>query len=426
MSFQAITNRNHQKKTSPDDFEQFSFQKIDESPSFRGNSSSNLQSLHSSQNRNNPPFSNNTFNPSNQRDHDDSYHSKGSNSKKNTSTSVIVHIKLGENLTKEIKCDLDDDILVLAQDFCKENNLAAQAVPIIINMIKQQFSVILQRMRENGKSNDEHNSFEGNKSLKSPHFKETEKSFPQPNGHITERETESEKTDNSFQRSKLVGKLDVAISPSETKELKLYEEEDPVDVAYKFCKGNNLPLSIVEVLAEKLEKLRKSYVQKKNKQAREGYKAPMRTEVRQTFGRKNKSFQDDSPEEVMQDTKRELSPLPTQNKNPFQLEPNNSKNQPMGSPNFFKQNPPPDVYEENETSYLDIPSLEELKEEKEEKSVKQKEPPMSAREARDENSTAQSYEKWANLIKDKNKMKMMISPSITNTSSNKGINFLLW
>jgi len=404
MSLQSSTNRNHQKKTSPEDFDQFSFQRIDESPSFKGNRSPS-QSFNSSQKRNNPPFPH-TFNPSDYQGHDDSYHSKGSSNKKSTSTSVLIHIKLGENLTKEIKCDLDDDILVLAQNFCKENNLAPQAVPVIINMIKQQFAVILQRMRENEKNKEEHNSLEESKSIKSPHFKETEKIPPQFSGPITERENESERTDTSFQgKPKLIGKLDVAISPSETKELKLFEEQDSVDVAYNFCKENNLPLKLVEVLAEKLEKLRRSYIQRKNKQAREGFKEPLRANIRQTFGRKNENFQDDSPEEINPKPQRELS----QNKNPFQLEPNHQKEQLTGSPSFFKQTRPAEISDENDTGLLDIPPLKE--EPTENRVNKHKELPISAREGGKESSTAEAYEKWANLIKDKNKLKLMISPS---------------
>lgn len=122
-----------------EDLDQFSFNRHEETPSFQGSpareNAHGFQQLVHNQSHN--------YEKSSRIDEEDQEASlSNSSGKKSTSDTVIVHVKIGPNVTKEIKCELKDDnstILDRVKKFCRENSLDQQAIPLIINMIKQQF-----------------------------------------------------------------------------------------------------------------------------------------------------------------------------------------------------------------------------------------------------------------------------------------------
>ena len=409
-------NMNHPKPIypPPQPFEQPSYHDFTESPRFQVTSHFSQNPLHSQ----NP---HETVNPKAHQKPNDAYEgsldsSKGSSDKQSSATSVVIHIKLGEKLSKEICCDLDDNVLQLAQNFCKENNLLEQAVPVIIKMIKQQFAVVLQRMRNNKNNKGLENSvsFDERKTSFVPQNQATERIYTQESDSRTANmpnDTTMNKQNNG--RPKLMGKLDVAIGPSQTRELRIYHGEDPGQAAEQFCDDNDLPVSLAEVLESKLQQILKQYEINRNKKLKQQGEMP-RKELpafnRITFGEKKFDENDDSNNEI--DTKTTYNDAPREyrsqtspkvqenNPNPFRIETNDHKDKTStGSPNFPKQRTAvfaPEGRNLNKTETA--PNIESRP-----KEVKEKEPlPQSLQNIQeDKDDPAKSYEKWTKLIKEK-------------------------
>lgn len=375
-----------------EDLDQFSFNRVEETPSFQGSPA--RQKAHGFQQL--VHNSSNNHNKSSKIDEEDQEASlSNSSGKKSTSDTVIVHIKIGPNVVKEIKCELKDDnstILDRVKKFCRENSLDQQAIPLIINMIKQQFLKIHKQIKENDREPEENGFSRGEHTPVSPKFNYSPPTSAQERNPVEKQ-----------QKPKLIGKLDVAIAPSKTKVLKLYSDQYPELVASDFCLENHLPSELVKILSQKLTEIKERYDQK-SKQAES---QSLRTEIRQTFGKKPpQSKNDDSLEETSREYQNEMSDKKTVQKNLFGAGGDrNNGISPTSSPSFVKQ----------KTAAFLKPNEEEISEISEERSdnettsqrntYNESDTGHQPQERGRESDTAQAYERWANLIKDKNLMK---------------------
>ena len=410
-------NMNHPKPLypPPQPFEQPSYHDFTESPRFQ-------VAPHFSQNSHHSQNPHETVNPKiHQKATNDAYEgsldsSKESSDKRSSSTSVVIHIRLGENLSKEICCDLDDNVLELAQNFCKENNLSEQAVPVIIKMIKQQFAVVLQRMRNNKNNKPLENSvsFDERKTSFMPQ-NHTEKIPTQESDIRTNMPNDTTVNRQNNGRPKLMGKLDVAISPSQTQELRIYYGEDPGQVAEQFCDDNDLPVSLAEVLESKLQQILKQYESSRNKKLKQQGEMPTKEATaynRITFGEKKSGNDDDNINEIdikttYNDAPREYrnqtSPkVQENNPNPFRIESNDHKGKvSTGSPDFPKQKTPVFVPESRNLNKIEaVPIIESRPKEVKEKE-KESLPQSLQTIQKEKEDPAKSYEKWTKLIKEK-------------------------
>jgi len=395
MSFRSgpkQVNQNEHLQFPSEDHDQFSFNRADSSPSFQGS-----PSRKNNRGFQQPVHTNNRERVSRIDETDREASSTGSSGKKSLSDTVIVHVKIGPDVTREIKCELKDDnnaILDRVKKFCRENSLDQQAIPLIINMIKQQFLKIHKKMKENAQNQEIASYSHGEQTPVSPKF-----NYSAPNAQNDMKENPPA---DKQQKPKLIGKLDVAIAPSKTKVLKLYSDQFPELVASDFCLENHLPSELVKILSEKLSEIKERYNQKTKQTESQSLPA----EIRHTFGKKApKSNTDDSTEERYRD---EISDKQEVQKNLFGGYPErNNDFSTTSSPSFVKQKtgmfpqPNEDVSEERTFSAKsdDTFSMRNTHNDQDDgESVPKME---RGREA----DTAQAYERWANLIKDKNFMK---------------------
>ena len=183
---------------------------------------------------------------------------------------IRLHVKLGPNNTKEVKCSLDDDPEVLAENFCAENGLRPDLVPVVTRMLQDQFTQISQR-RSPGVSPGRTQEERSRKSRNSPKDDTYESSRGRRSG---EKQKNSERGNGSGGKSeseiiriidkpKLILKLNVNVGNNQSKQLLLFEDQDPAEVAYWFCNENNLSLSLVEVLAKQMFQAKEQYQRKK-------------------------------------------------------------------------------------------------------------------------------------------------------------------
>jgi len=397
MSFRSgpkHVNQNEHLQFPSDDHDQFSFNRADSSPSFQGSPSGKSSRGYQQQLVHNS--TNNRDRASRIDEMDREASSTGSSGKKSLSDTVIVHIKIGPDVTREIKCELQDDnntILERVKKFCTENSLDQQAIPLIINMIKQQFLKIHKKMKEKKKDQEIASYSHGEQTPVSPKFNY---SAPKAQDDMKEK-TPSDKQ----QKPKLIGKLDVAIAPSKTKVLKLYSDQFPELVASDFCLENHLPSELVKILSEKLTEIKERYNQKTKT---ENQSLP--TEIRHTFGKKApKSNTDDSTEERYRD---EINDKQEVQKNLFGGYPErNNDFSTTSSPSFVKQKtgmfprPNEDISEEGTFSAKSDDTFSMRNTHNDQNYSENVTKMERGREA----DTAQAYERWANLIKDKNFMK---------------------
>jgi hypothetical protein len=154
------------------------------------------------------------------------------------SPEVVITIALGAFGEKKIKCKLDDNPEIVAKNFCIEHGLAKEAAPVIIDMINKQFKILVKKKEKRSvpKKDPENFTFSP-KVHETGNFGNLRTAFQQPvqdpNENRDSNTTVETQPKMSIQSSKdrLVGKLDINISPTQKVELCLYKDEDPVQVA---------------------------------------------------------------------------------------------------------------------------------------------------------------------------------------------------
>jgi len=216
-------------------------------------------------------------------------------SHENESAAVIIQISLGALGQREIKCNLDDDPETLAFEFCNEHGLAREAVPVIVDMIHKQFTKLFKKQQKRSApkktdpeiftfspKGDESNQVANN--LKPPAEQLSHRNSKADVNNSGQYQEEVEQNPPSTQKkssiasikNKLVVKFDIDINPQEKRELRLYRDQDPHEVAAQFCYENNLPEPVIGVLAEKLQDALNMY------EAKRARKRTLQTEENET------------------------------------------------------------------------------------------------------------------------------------------------
>ena len=208
------------------------------------------------------------------RDYETPYLARGRPKPKNPSL-IILHIKLDPKNQKDIKCSLDDDPEILAEEFCEEHRLPRSLVPVVTRMIQEQFT-----LAASGKSNkgsvmktSQSNSlvsapFNEEKAENSRMKGSVERSKFSERDNFGSRDTSGIVGDRNGQKKKqkkpkLITKLNVNIGNGQTRDLLLYEGEDPAMVAVRFQEENGLPEALIGVLVKQLIKSKELYNQRK-------------------------------------------------------------------------------------------------------------------------------------------------------------------
>ena len=190
---------------------------------------------------------------------------------------ILLHIKLDANTQRDIKCSLDDDPEILAEEFCQKHNLQKSLIPIITKMIQDQFTLAAR-----GKSQKESvmktpggNSFMSapyydDKSINSRNKGSPEKSKYSQRDNIVSQETsgivgEINGLQKKRKKPKLITRLNVNIGNNQTRDMLMYEGEDPAEVAQRFQEENNLPPALIGILVKQLIKSKELYNQRKDR-----------------------------------------------------------------------------------------------------------------------------------------------------------------
>ena len=341
---------------------------------------------------------------------------------KRIKTPMILHIKLAPNVIREVRCFDDDDPQALAIRFCNENNLPPELIPVVQNMIQAQFSQATQKKSE--KSNKNSTS---KVSKTSPHVSSPNQDYEDHQRNDTQRlevsNKESSYTNDRSRQSpgprpkqkkpKLIAKMNVNITPHESKELLLYEGEDPAEVGYRFYSENKLPPQFAEILTKQLINSQEQYYLRKDKQSdTEGSIA------------KADAMRNEPPQLKKPERSNPIEPykfvMPTENKD---------KSKSAGK---TRQASPPKNKEviNSIAAHEEVDSIGVISKEPSHHAIRAEETPERAPmteisssasiEKKSGTDVAETYERWQNLLKSKRKIKQFeseFSPSPEGRSS---------
>lgn len=172
--------------------------------------------------------------------------------------SVVLKINLGAQGVKKVRCKIGDDPEELAKSFVSENDLAPDAINVIIKMMKKQLKEMAKRLAEVSKEegkNENDFSFSPNDLQEE---KRIENIVQNPSSE-SEGPKESSKKKMKLKTLGLLAKLAVKVKPNESKELRIHENEDPTAVVNNFCQENDLSSPARDAIMKNLVKmLRKS------------------------------------------------------------------------------------------------------------------------------------------------------------------------
>jgi hypothetical protein len=230
-------------------------QQYADSPKFLSQKSNESKSLSYQQSTKHLESSQNSFNP-----------------EKN---SITVKLNLGQLGSKQIKCYINDDPVMIASKVVNENNLAHEAIPLIVSIIQKQIdSLVQQKKLQNPNENQNEPKFSFAQSHPPAEVKnilnDKKTSVRIQNGDPSNNENKMKQDVNhplcsNSSKPKVIAKMNVNISPTETRELILFKGQDPIQVAEQFCLENGLPNELVQPLVQNLTKLIETY---KNRNAK--------------------------------------------------------------------------------------------------------------------------------------------------------------